>query len=55
MNDEIQSKNDEQNEKNRVDSKYEKTLLEWNKWRSLVKIIFGRNIKILSKIELDNV
>ena len=38
-----------------MDSKCEKTVLKCYKWLSLVKIIVGRNIKFLSKRELDNV
>ena len=49
FNDEIQSKNDEQNEKNTVDSGYEKNVLECNKLRSLIKILVGRKITVLSK------
>ena len=49
LNDEMQSKNDEQIEKNIVDRKYEKTVIGNNKWGNLVKIIVGRNITVPSK------
>ena len=55
LDDEIQSKNDEQNEKNKLDSKYERTVPECNKYCSLFQIIVGRNIKVISKTELDSV
>ena len=38
-----------------MDGKYEKTFIECNKWRSLIKRVVGRNVKVLSKTELDNV
>ena len=38
-----------------MDRIYAKIVPECNIWRSLVKIIVGRNIKVLSKTELDNV
>ena len=47
LNDETQSNNDEQNEKE-VDRKYEKTVLECDKWCSLVKRLVGSNIRVLS-------
>ena len=39
--------------KNKVGGKYEKTVIECNKWRSLIKKYVGRNITVLSKTELD--
>ena len=41
--------------KENVNRKYGKTVLECNKWRILVKIFVGSNIKVLSKTELDHV
>ena len=38
-----------------MDGKYEKTVVECNKWRSLIKRLVGKNIKILSKKELYHV
>ena len=32
-----------------------KTVIGCNKWFSFIKRVVGRNIKVLSKIELDNV
>ena len=32
-----------------------RSVLECNKWRSLIKILVGRNIKVLSKTELNHV
>ena len=47
LNDEIQSKNYEHIENIKVDGKYEKTIIECKKWRSLIKIVVGSNIIVL--------
>ena len=54
LNYEIQSKNDEQIEKIGWMGNM-KTVIGCNKWFSFIKRVVGRNIKVLSKIELDNV
>ena len=36
-----------------MDGKYEKTVIECKKWRSLIEKVVGSNISILSKKELD--
>ena len=51
--DEKKYKNYQQIKKNKVDGKYEKTVIEYKKWRILIKSVFGRNITSLSKTELD--
>ena len=36
-----------------MDGKYGKTVIEFNKWRSLIEKVVGVNITVLSKTELD--
>ena len=40
-------RNDENIERYMLDGKCEKTVIECNKWRSLIKIVVGGNITIL--------
>ena len=47
LNYEIQSKNDELIEKNKVDGKYEKSVIQCDKGCSLIKRVVGRNITVL--------
>ena len=54
FNDEIQSKNDEQNFEKYGRYEVLKTVLDCNKFRTLIKRLFGLKINVLSKTELDN-
>ena len=36
-----------------MDGRYLKTVIECKKWRSFIKTVIGKNITVLSKIELN--